>query len=68
MAQKTDWVASAHATAMSGDRGGGGYSRGSRRVDEVPLKSPSIDAPFEISIDEEIDLEDIAKKLDEGAR
>jgi twitching motility protein PilT len=67
MAQKTDWVASTHATAMSVDRGTVS-SRGSRRVEDVPLKSPSIDAPFEISIDEEMDLEEIAKKLDEGAR
>lgn len=69
MAQKTDWVASTHATAMSADRGTGSTvgPRGSRRVD-APLTSPSIDAPFEISIDEEIDLEEIAKKLDEGTR
>lgn len=66
MAQKTDWVASTQATAMSGDRGTVG-SRVSRRVD-APLTSPSIDAPFEISIDEEMDLEEIAKKLDEGTR
>lgn len=71
MAQKTDWVASTHATAMSIDRGVVSSTvspRSSRRVDDAPLKSPSIDAPFEISIDEEMDLEEIAKKLDEGTR
>jgi Tfp pilus assembly pilus retraction ATPase PilT len=64
MAQKKDWVVSRSAAAMSEDRGA--VRSRSDRDATSPSKSPSLEAPFEISIDEEVDLAEIAKKIDEG--
>jgi twitching motility protein PilT len=65
MAQKNDWVTTPHARSVPQDRRAA--LPPSTRATSAPQQSP-VDTPFEISIDEEIDLAELAKRIDEGRK